>query len=132
MRCTIIKLTMGLALAGCTINATHIAVENSVPVVPASAAIAPLVVPVVTKESSVPVEPTQPAEPTVPNCKRYVPLPVPEPVKIDLAKLKAAKNSLELNSLLLKNVRTLHKQLTNYGKQSTKHYKEYVRKCGSK
>lgn len=132
MRWTIIKLTIGLVLAGCTINSTYVTVDHNGPTVSLDAVVPTSTSPTVAKENSVVTESPPIVEKTPPPCKPYVPLPVPEPVKIDLAKLKAAKSSLELNSLLLKNMKTLHNQLTNYGKQSNKHYKEYMQKCASK
>lgn len=134
MRFTYFKLILGLALAGCTINNTRISVDYSAPVAtPVIAVPVTVVTPAVTKERA---EHTPDTIPDVVKqavaCKMYVPLPVPEPVKISLEKLKAAKNSSELNELLLENVKQLHKQLTDYGKRSSKHYKEYVNKCSSK
>lgn len=64
-----------------------------------------------------------------PGCKIYVPLPVPEPVRVDFSQLAAAKDAKEINAVALNNVRQLHQQLTDYAEQQKTHYANYVKRC---
>lgn len=63
------------------------------------------------------------------ECKIYVPLPVPKPVRVDFKELEAAQTSKEINAIALRNVKELHLQINNYAAKQQKHYNEYVRRC---
>lgn len=137
MRFTIIKITIGLVLVGCTINPTHYPSDrNASPPFSIS-----FVVPngngsdtrnTSNAEPAESIESVDPVEIAKSKCKTYVPLPVPKPARINLEELKATRSTKELNAVLLRNVKQLHGQLTTYAKQADKHYKDYLRKCGSK
>ncbi|BAW19322.1 hypothetical protein [Ralstonia phage RP31] len=64
-----------------------------------------------------------------PECRVYVPLPVPEPKRIDLKELEAAPTAQEINAIALRNVQALHQQLKEYADMQKKHYADYVRRC---
>lgn len=62
-------------------------------------------------------------------CTNYRPLPVPNPVQIDLAKIKQLSSADEVNKLLVANIATLNKQLRNYKSASITHQKAWLNKC---
>lgn len=64
-----------------------------------------------------------------PGCIEFVPLPVPEPVKVDLKELEAAQSPQEINVIALRNVKALHRQMTNYAAEQKKYYDDYVKRC---
>lgn len=64
-----------------------------------------------------------------PECGPYIPLPVPEPVRIDFEELAAAKTSQEINAIALKNVKDLHAQFKDFFARREKNYNDYVKRC---
>lgn len=64
-----------------------------------------------------------------PECGPYIPLPIPKPIRIDLAELEAANTSQEINAIALKNVKDLHLQYADFFARREKNYADYVRRC---
>lgn len=64
-----------------------------------------------------------------PECGVYVPLPVPNPIRIDFKELDAAATSKEINAIALRNVKELHQQLKNYASAQLRHYGDYKQRC---
>jgi hypothetical protein len=130
---TFCKLVIGLTLTGCTVNNFHpdsfsvaykishrentfVELEKQVVPVP----VAPAVVPVVTVTGNTHIRP---------ECGPYVPLVMPEPARIDFTKLEAAHSSVEINALILENVKAMRKQMISFASQQQKHYATYVQRC---
>jgi hypothetical protein len=128
---TFCKLVLGLTLTGCTVNNIHndnysVAYKISHHEVtimgkekPTQEALPPAVVsPVVTGNIHIRSE-----------CGPYVPLPVPEPVKIDMTKLQQAESSQVINKIILDNVKDLRNQMISFSLRQQRHYADYVRRC---
>lgn len=126
------KLGLGLALTGCMVNNIHndnysvaykishrettiVEVEKQPDPAPASVVTAP---PVINGNMHI-----------RPECGVYVPLAVPDPVKIDLAKLQEAPTTQAINAIILANVKDLRQQMISHSLRQQKHYAEYVRRC---
>jgi hypothetical protein len=95
---------------------TFVEVEKQAVVAPVVAAIAPVVT--VTGNTRI-----------RPECGPYVPLTMPEPARIDFNKLEAAHSSVEINALILENVKAMRKQMISFAAQQQKHYATYVSRC---
>lgn len=127
---TSFKTFIALLLSGCTVNNIHIDSlgldrvstirETTVVIDKQREQVAPAVVPAPVIHGNTHIRP---------ECGPYVPLPVPEPVKIDLTKLQAAASGQEINAIVLQNVKDLRQQMQSYAGRSQKHYAEYVHRC---
>lgn len=126
------KMFIGLLLSGCTVNNIHFdslgaervtTIRETTVVIDKErkhAASAPAVIPTPVVTGNIHIRP---------ECGPYIPLPMPEPVKIDLTKLQAAASSQEINAIVLQNVKDLRQQMQSYAVQQQKHYAEYVHRC---
>jgi hypothetical protein len=126
------KLVLGLTLTGCTVNNIH---NDSYSVAYKISHRETTVVEV--KEQPAVAQTPVEVVPSVitgntrirPECGVYVPLPIPQPVRIDFKKLEQAETTKEINGVILDNVRDLNKQMIDYGLRQRKHHEEYVRRC---
>jgi hypothetical protein len=130
---TFCKLVLGLTLTGCVVNNVH---HTSYSAAYKFDHRETTVVELEREPVAVPVPAVAAPHPTVvgnthirPECGPYVPLSVPEPVKVDLTKLQAAASSQEINAIVLQNVKDLRQQMQTYAANSQKHYAEYVHRC---
>lgn len=129
---TFCKVVIGLTLTGCMVNNIHndnysVAYKIShreVTVVQAE------------KQPTMASTPAVVASPVVvgnthirPECGPYVPLTVPEPVKVDMTKLQQATTSQEINKIILDNVKDLRAQMISFSLRQQRHYADYVRRC---
>lgn len=131
MRTLSAKVLLGFFLTGCTVNNLKLTSVDykSIPEI-------------VVIETTRPVElearnvDPKPEKGTVvseakirPECELYVPLPVPQPKRINFKELDAATTSKEINGIALKNVKELHQQLLHHGEAQRRHYDDYKKRC---
>lgn len=134
MKSISIRLVLGLALTGCTVNNLRVTSIDFKSV--------PEVVVVDTKKQMdagavnvTPAPAPKPIETVVgnihirPECDVYKPLPVPSPIRIDFKELEAATTSKEINGIALRNVKELHQQLLKYAEAQGRHFEDYKKRC---
>lgn len=140
MKYFLLKILVGIALAGCTINTVYVdqdipsikqSVDITIPIV-TDKVLEPDAKPVVTPTPIEPKEVLKTPTPTKARCGNYRPPPVPKPARIDLKELEAAASDIEINAIALKAVKRLHKQLENYATEQEASYDNYVRRCGNR
>lgn len=136
---TSLKLMVGVLLSGCTVNTYHQTSYDPTfkteTTITQDIFLGGVAGTQETKEVTTPLPPPEVKTVVLGNihirkeCAVYVPLPVPEPKRIDIKELDAAPTAQVINAIALANVKALHQQLKEYGEAQRKHYADYVKRC---
>lgn len=127
------KLAMGILLTGCTVNNYHSGSLNTDYIFANSET---TIVDTVLPKEEIKSNNTPHTLNTVQGnkhiraeCEVYVPLKVPEPIKIDFKELEKATTSQAINGVILNNIKDIRSQMMSFSIRQEKHYAEYVKRC---